>query len=417
MTKNKKQHIHKKQILLTVLLIGIIAIFGYQILKLSYHVNVIENRLGGRSRVICNENDTVKRVRKSVVRIIGGESEGSGFAIQKGGYILTNHHVIESEPNPKVMLPDNSFVVGKVIMADKDTDLAVIKINKDLPALNFVRIDNIGNAEDILSIGYPLGGDLPGESTVIKGTFSRRARDKKKDIHYLLTDMHLIEGASGGPMVNICGNVVGINTAGLSSGGIGLAVASDSIIDKCQKMASMEDPLKDVKKIIYEPNKNPLEATRCFYNYLKCRSMRKAFSLLSDNFVKGYSFNVWQKGYKPMIDTNIIVISPDRKIENRINVKLTTKDLIDDEIVYKCFEGYWDVRNIDGRWFLWKPRIREVFNPQESWFLDQNRIEEIEVLAEEHEDLSDEGKFGIYYLSQEPGNEYLTVEELYDMDW
>ena len=392
---------------------GALAYTSYEISRLSSRIQKVENKLGGPRRIACNERDTVEKVRRSVVRVVGGESEGSGFAIQKGGFILTNFHVIDSEPDPKVILPDNTFETGQIVMADKDTDLAVIKITKDLPALILAPLEGMSPAEEVLSIGYPLGGSLPGESSIIRGAFSRVIKDKKNGVQYLQTDMTMVSGISGGPMVNIYGEVVGINTAGLFLGGMGIAVSSDSIKEKCRQMSASKDPLKDVKKTIFEPNKNALEAVRAFYNYLKARRLEKAFELLSDNFVRGYSFEQWARGYRPLLDTSIVIINPDKKVTNRINVKLSTKDFTDDEIVYKYFEGYWDVRQINGKWLLWSPRIREVKDPEPDWFIDYDKRKEIEEFAKTHEDF-EKYRQGIYEISLEPGSEKLSLQELYD---
>ncbi len=404
-----------KRIFKLFLVIIIVAAFGYLVYRistLSDRIQKVENKLGGSKRISCNEKDTVQRVRQSVVRIVGGEGEGSGFVISKDGYILTNFHVIDSEPAPKIILPGNTFETGEVIMADKDADLAVVKIKKDLPVLKFARLASICPAEELLAIGFPLGGELSGESFVVRGAFSRSSKDKENGVQYLLTDMTMMSGISGGPMVNICGEVVGINTAGLVLGGMGIAVSSDSIFEKYQQMAASKEPLKDVKKITFEPNKNPLEAVRCFYNYLKARKMEKAFELLSENFVMGYSFDYWARGYKPMLDTSVITIKSDKKIPNRILVKLSTKDLIEEEIVYKYFEGYWDVRQIDGKWLLWAPKIKEVRDPEKEWLLDQDRINEIEEFVKKNKD-AEEYKYDMYQIAQEPGNEDLSLQELY----
>jgi hypothetical protein len=279
--------------------------------------------------------------------------------------------------------------------------------------VKFARLNWVCPAEELLAIGYPLGGGLSGESFVIRGAFSRSIKDKENGVRYLLTDMTMVSGISGGPMVNICGEVVGINTAGLVLGGMGIAVSSDSIFEKYRKMSASNDPLKDVQKIAFEPNKNALEAVRCFYNYLKVRKMEKAFELLSDNFVMGYSFEYWASGYRPMLDTSVIVIKSDKKIPNRILVKLSTKDLIEDEIIYKYFEGYWDVRQINGKWLLWAPKIKEVKDPEREWVLDSDRINEIEEFVKKHKD-ADEYKYDMYRIAQEPGNEDLSLQELYE---
>jgi len=398
---------------LVIFFVGAFAYTGWEISRLSNRIQKIENKLGGSEKIACNEKDTVEKVRRSVVRVVGGEGEGSGFAIQKGGFILTNFHVIASEPDPKIILPDNTFETGEVIMADKDADLAIIKIKKDLPAVSFVRLGGISPAEEVLAIGYPLGGGLPGESFVIRGSFSRCIKDKENGVQYIVTDMTMVSGISGGPMVNICGGVVGVNTSGLLLGGMGIAVSSDSIIEKYRQMSASKDPLKDVKKTVFEPNKNALEAVRAFYNYLKARKLEKAFELLSDNFVMGYSFEHWAWGYRPLLDTTIVIIKPDKEIANRIHVKLSTKDFVDDEIVYKYFEGYWDVRQISGKWLLWKPRIREVKDPERDWFIDYDKRKEVEEFAKTHKDF-EKYRPEMYKISLEPGGENLSLQELYD---
>ena len=397
---------------INIFLISAVVYTGYEISILSDRIQKIENKLGGPGKIACTEKEAIEKVRRSVVRIVGGESEGSGFAISKGGLIITNFHVIESEPSPKIVLPDNTFETGQVIMADKDADLAVIKISKDLPVLKLARLDLISPAEEVFSIGYPLGGSLPGESSVTRGSFSRFIKDRKNGVLYINTDMTFVSGISGGPMVTISGDVVGINTAGLLLGGMGTAITSDSIREKCRQMSTSKDPLKDVKKTVFQPNKNALEAVRAFYNYLKVRRLEKAFELLSDNFVRGYSFKQWSYGYRPLLDTTIVYIRPDKRVVNRINIKLSTKDLVDNEIVYKYFEGYWDVRQINGTWLLWTPRIREVENPEEEWFVDQDIKTQLESLAKTHQDYE---KYlpEMYRISQEPGNDQLSMQELY----
>jgi hypothetical protein len=194
---------------------------------------------------------------------------------------------------------------------------------------------------------------------------------------------------------------------------LGIAVSSDSIIEKYKQMSVSKDSLKDVKRTVFAPDKNALEAVRCFYNYLKARKLEKAFELLSENFVMGYSFEHWARGYQPLLDTTIVIIRPNKDISNRIKVKLSTKDLVNDEIVYKYFEGYWDVRKINGRWLLWDPEIREIKDPGKEWFLDTELIKDIEKFVKTHKDV-EEYKYEMYRILQEPGNEYLSLQEIYD---
>lgn len=392
--------------------VSILAAASY-IGQLTERVRNLEEKLGASDRMELTAPDALDHARRSVVRIIGGESEGSGFAIQDGGVILTSFHVIASDPYPKVILPDNTFETGRVVMADKDADLAVIKIGKDLPALRLSGLEGVRPAEEVLSVGFPMGGSLPGEASVTKGTFSRYVTDKNNGVIYLATDMTLVEGISGGPMVNSRGEAVGINTATLRTGGMAMAISSDTISEKLREMADSAEPLKDVRLIVYQPDKNPLEAVRAFYNYLKARKLEKAFELLSDNFVRGYSFEHWAAGYRPLLDTSIVLIRPDRTVPGRVNVKLATKDLVDDEIVYKYFEGHWDVRAVGGRWLLWQPGIREVKDPDEQWFVDMELVRQVNELARDCGDvfeyLPEMGR-----ILNEPGNDQLSARELYE---
>jgi len=98
--------------------------------------------------------------------------------------------------------------------------------------------------------------------------------------------------------------------------------------------------------------------------------LEKAFELLSDNFKKGHGFDYWKQGYQSLLDTTVIKIEDDKKVKDRVTIKLSTKDMVDDEIVYKYFEGYWDVKNINGKWRLWDPEIKEVENPDFLWFYE-----------------------------------------------
>ena len=109
---------------------------------------------------------------------------------------------------------------------------------------------------------------------------------------------------------------------------------------------------------------------RAFYNYLKARKLDKAFDLISDNYKRGYKFTTWKKGYESLLDTTVIKIENDTTVKDRVNVKLSTKDMVDGEIVYKYFEGYWDVKEITNRWQLWDPKIKEVKEPDYLWFYD-----------------------------------------------
>jgi S1-C subfamily serine protease len=354
-------------IALLILALLAFSFFSYQkTTRLEEKISLLEYKLGGPKNLACNQKDAVERVKKSVVRVVGGESEGSGFVFHSSGLLLTNFHVIEFEPSPKIIFPDNSFDQAEIIMVDRHADLAVLKINREIPAIIWGDSKSLEQTDELLAIGFPLGGGLVGEASVSKGTLSGKRLFKDVGVEYLQVDTTFNGGISGGPMINICGEVVGINTSGLA--GLGMAISSHSIAQKLNTMSADPELLKDIKTIVFQPEKSPKDAVEAFYNYLKLRKLEKAFALLSDNFKKGYSFDYWMQGYQPLLDTTVLKLEDDKKEKNRVNIKLSTKDLVGDEIVYKYFEGYWDVKEVDGKWLLWDPEIEEIKDPTWFWY-------------------------------------------------
>lgn len=154
------------------------------------------------------------------------QSLGSGFVIDKGGYIITNNHVVEGADEIKVKLADGRELKAKVIGRDPKTDLALIKISslfKDLPVLKLGDSDKIRVGDWVLAIGNPFGL----EHTVTQGIISAKGRviGSGPYDNFLQTDAPINPGNSGGPLVNLKGEVIGINTAIMASGqGIGFAI-------------------------------------------------------------------------------------------------------------------------------------------------------------------------------------------------
>jgi serine protease Do len=156
------------------------------------------------------------------------QSLGSGFIVDKQGYIITNNHVVEGADEIKVKSSDGREFRAKVIGRDKKTDLALIKISslfKDLPTLELGDSDKIRVGDWVLAIGNPFGL----EHTVTQGIISATGRviGAGPYDNFLQTDAPINPGNSGGPLVNLRGEVIGINTAIISSGqGIGFAIPS-----------------------------------------------------------------------------------------------------------------------------------------------------------------------------------------------
>ena len=161
---------------------------------------------------------------------------GSGVIVSADGYVLTNNHVIEGAEDIKVALPNGREYTAELIgkdAGDGGTDLAVLKINaKDLPALTFGDSDQLQVGEWVVAIGSPFGLS----QTVTRGIVSAKGRSTGIVTHadFIQTDTSINRGNSGGALVNIYGQLIGINTAIISGSyssqgnvGIGFAIPSN----------------------------------------------------------------------------------------------------------------------------------------------------------------------------------------------
>jgi len=152
-------------------------------------------------------------------------SLGSGFVIDKKGFIVTNNHVIENADKIKVKLKDGKEFDAEVVGRDPNTDLALIKIESpnSLPVIELGDSNALKVGEWVVAIGSPFGL----EHTVTAGIVSAKGRVIGSGPYddFIQTDASINPGNSGGPLIDMAGKVVGINTAIIASGqGIGFAV-------------------------------------------------------------------------------------------------------------------------------------------------------------------------------------------------
>ena len=178
------------------------------------------------------------------------EALGSGFIINSDGTIVTNNHVIDGASDIKVTLDDGTELKAVLVGRDPKSDLAVLKVNagKPLPTVAWGDSDRLRAGDQILAIGNPFGIG----TTVTAGIISARGRDLHSGPYddFLQIDAPINRGNSGGPLVDINGTVVGINTAIYSpnggSVGVGFAIPSreaQEIVAKLMKNGSIEHGL------------------------------------------------------------------------------------------------------------------------------------------------------------------------------
>ena len=170
------------------------------------------------------------------------KSLGSGFVIDKDGYIVTNNHVIEGADLIEVTFPNGDTFEAELLGRDPSTDIALLKIDtgRDMPFVNFGDSNEAEVGDWVMAIGNPFGYS----GSVAAGIISARNRDISHGSYddFIQTDVAINKGNSGGPLFNMAGEVVGVNTAILSptgySVGISFSVPADlasSVVDQLRE--------------------------------------------------------------------------------------------------------------------------------------------------------------------------------------
>ncbi len=164
---------------------------------------------------------------------------GSGFILSADGYVLTNAHVVEGADDITVTLTDRREFKGKVIGADRRTDVALVKIEASaLPTVKVGDPNRLRVGEWVVAIGSPFGL----ENTVTAGIVSAKARETGEFLPFIQTDVAVNPGNSGGPLLNMRGEVIGINsqifTTSGGYNGISFAIPIDEAMNVQQQLRS-----------------------------------------------------------------------------------------------------------------------------------------------------------------------------------
>jgi serine protease Do len=154
---------------------------------------------------------------------------GSGFFVHPDGYLVTNAHVVDGATEVQVRLAGGRRLKGQVVGRDGRVDLALVKVeSKDkLPVLPLGDSDILRVGEFVLALGHPFGL----EQTVSFGIVSRRGTSlvAAAPVDFIQTDASVNPGNSGGPLVNMAGQVVGVNSMAARNGSIGFAIPSNLV--------------------------------------------------------------------------------------------------------------------------------------------------------------------------------------------
>ncbi len=186
--------------------------------------------------------EIVEKVSPSVVGVTsllsGGTSYGTGFVISEDGYIVTNYHVIDGAQKITVAFSvsdDDKEYDAELIGGDEQTDIAVLKIEKDgLSAVEFGKSSDLIVGELAIAIGNPMGSELSGTVTAgIISALNRSLTIEERKMNLIQTDASINNGNSGGPLINSYGQIIGITSAKIASyyaDGLGFAIPIDEAL-------------------------------------------------------------------------------------------------------------------------------------------------------------------------------------------
>lgn len=184
------------------------------------------------------------------------EGTGSGFLINRDGYLLTNAHVVKNATDVRITLKDGRTFDGQVVGADSVTDVAVVKVDgENLPSVTLGNSEKIQPGQWAIAIGNPLGL----ENTVTAGIISATGRSSsevgvpEKRVGFIQTDAAINPGNSGGPLIDASGEVIGMNTAIIRGAqGLGFAIPINTvkrIADELIATGKVEHPFIGIRMV------------------------------------------------------------------------------------------------------------------------------------------------------------------------
>ncbi len=313
--------------------------------------------------------DQINRAARGVVRLETDEAVGSGFLISDG-IIVTNQHVIDGYSSISLQYADSSKGRGTVIAVSNSLDLALVRVSpvRSGLALTWGDTRSLRGSQTVVAIGFPLGAS--GLPVFTKGSVSRVGVVSDGE-ELVQTDASINPGNSGGPLVDECGQVMGVVTwKRRNAEGVGYAQASSQVQPEVDRLLGYPQSSSAPQMPSSPPNAAPSSTSTSrteqeqtverYYSYIGAKDFVRAWDLLSSGFKSGGSFASWQQGYATTqaVRTKSVQVVPGTT--NQVSVAFTATDLKNNTVVTSDFVGTWSlVRESDG-WKLDKSQVSLV---------------------------------------------------------
>ncbi len=229
------------------------------------YFKVVESREIARISANAETSQLISNVAPAIVAIEStsktGSSLGSGVCVKSGGYVLTNYHVVSNNGSIKLHLHNGENANAILLYFDSNLDVAILKADKAIPFLPMGNSDNLVVGQDVISVGSPIS--LTFNQTFTKGIISALNRTLQISLSNGIGVMHnLIQhdaainsGNSGGPLINSCGEVVGINTLKISQAeGLGFAIPIKNVQSVIAKVENTKITQPQIGVFGYDAN-------------------------------------------------------------------------------------------------------------------------------------------------------------------
>lgn len=330
--------------------------FSFFLLLSFIYVFTVEYRqygqLNGYKKFFCSYQKTKDINSLKVVRIIGSNSEGSGFFITENK-VITNRHVVEGEDYPKVVLPTGKFLTPSKVEMSILYDIAFLTVSEKEPpyVIDIENEDQLSPGEEALSFGYALGSDIKGTPTILPLRFENTRKISQEFGDYLQFSSALVEGMSGGPVFDKCGGFVGINT--MTTSGTSLIISRDTL-----NMAVRTPLNEEPEKIELEPGATPEASVYAYYYLLKARDTKGCYDLLSASYKTRSTYEEWTARFPNVISVEVFEVQEIKP--NLVYVVFGMAEWVDGEQVRQLYEGTWETVKEGDAYHLSRSYITEV---------------------------------------------------------
>ncbi|MGK2848736.1 MAG: S1C family serine protease [Minisyncoccota bacterium] len=340
--KDQRLDFQKVSVVSVILLVAIVVFL--------YHQVKIE------SVFFCSNESVIKSI-EGVVFVEGSENSGSGFMIAPNLF-LTNNHVVSFNKDLKVKDRYGVTADANVIATDTVRDLALLEANglQSIP-LNW-RKAPIGRLDEVYAMGFPGDGIMV---SITKGIISALTIDAYNNNQYFQIDAALNPGNSGGPLLDSCGNVVGINTLSMRNAeNMGFAIRAEQIETRIAEMLEQRKLASNEETENNYPS-DQAEVVAKYYDTLGVGLLEDAYEYYSVGRKEKIPFENWKMGFE---QTYFITL---RKVEvtadsNVVSASFVVTDFGDElyTLITKEFTGQWRLVRENGLWKLNESQIKGV---------------------------------------------------------